>query len=140
MITKHPDTNKRLLSQVFTLSRQALYPRGLVLPTKDEILKEQTLSILSEFPSYGYRRVALALKIGKKLVRRVMRQNHIKPYKRMARWKKRRDERRAQAPYQNEIKNQCPIKPNYVWVGDFTYLPFKGKFLYLAAFMDLYTR
>lgn len=140
MITKHPDTSKRLLSQVFALSRQALYPRDCVLPRKDEQLKEQILSVLSEFPSYGYRRVAIALGLGKKRVRRVMRQNHIKPYKRMGGWKKRRDDRRPPAPYQNEIKNQCPIKPNYAWVGDFTYLPFKGKFLYLATFMDLYTR
>lgn len=140
MIAKHPDTSKRLLSQVFALSRQALYPRELALPPKDMLLKEQILSVLSEFPSYGYRRVALALGLGKKRVRRVMRQSHIKPYKRMGRWRKRRDERRAPAPYQNEIKNQCPLTPNYVWVGDFTYLPFKGKFLYLATFMDLYTR
>jgi len=140
VIAKHPDTNKKLLSQVFSLSRQALYPRGLVLPAKDEQLKDQILSVLSEFPSYGYRRVALALGIGKKRARRVMKKNHIKPYKRMARWRKRRDERRAPAPYVNEIKNQCPLAPNYAWVGDFTYLPFKGKFLYLATFMDLYTR
>lgn len=66
--------------------------------------------------------------------------NHIKPYKRKARWRKRRDERRAPAAFQNQIKNQCPLQPNYTWVGDFTYLPFKGKFLYLATFMDLFTR
>ena len=34
----------------------------------------------------------------------------------------------------------CPITPNHTWVGDFTYLRFKSKFLYLATFMDLFTR
>lgn len=98
------------------------------------------MSVLSEYPSYGHRRIALALGVGKKRVRRVMRQKKIKPYKRMGRWRKRRDERRAPAPFPNKIKNQCPLAPNYAWVGDFTYLRFKGKFLYLATFMDLYTR
>ncbi len=64
----------------------------------------------------------------------------IKPYKRKARWRKRRDERRKSATFVNEIKNQCPIKPNHTWAGDFTYLRFKGRFLYLATFLDLYTR
>lgn len=65
---------------------------------------------------------------------------HLRPYKRKARWRKRRDERRAPAPFANQIKYQCPLIPNYTWVGDFTYLPFKGKFVYLATFMDLFTR
>lgn len=122
------------------VSRQYLYKTEFLQPHKDELLRGQILSVLSEFPSYGHRRIALALGLGKKRVKRVMKKYKIKPYKRMARWKKRRDDRRAPAPYINEIKNQCPIKPNYAWVGDFTYLPFKGKFLYLATFMDLYTR
>jgi transposase InsO family protein len=64
----------------------------------------------------------------------------IKPYKRKARWRKRRDERRIPALFQNQIKSSCPIVPNHTWVGDFTYLPFKKQCLYLATFMDLYTR
>lgn len=96
--------------------------------------------MLAEHPSYGYRRIALALGLGKKRVRRCMRVFGLKPYKRRARWRKRRDARRKPSLFQNEIKNQCPIKPNHTWVGDFTYLPFKGKFIYLATFMDVFTR
>jgi putative transposase len=33
-----------------------------------------------------------------------------------------------------------PQYPNHIWVSDFTYIPFKGKFLYLATVMDLFTR
>jgi len=64
----------------------------------------------------------------------------IKPYKRKARWTKRRDERRPEAIYQNLIKGSFPIVPNHTWVSDFTYLRFNSQFIYLATFMDLYTR
>lgn len=40
----------------------------------------------------------------------------------------------------NQIENICPLRPNIIWVGDFTYLPFKGNFLFLATVMDLFTR
>jgi len=91
-------------------------------------------------PAYGHRRIALSLGLGKKRVRRVMKLFGIKPYKRKARWRKRRDERRKEAVYQNLIKNICPIVPNLIGVTDFTYLRFKGKYLYLATMMDLFTR
>lgn len=91
-------------------------------------------------PSYGYRRVALFLGKGKKQVRRVMRRFGLKAYKRKARWRKRRDERRKEATHQNLIKNIRPLKPNLIWVTDFTYLRFGNKYLYLATFMDLFTR
>jgi len=69
-----------------------------------------------------------------------MRLFELKPYKRKARWRKRRDERRSPAPYQNLIKGTCPIRRNLVFVGDFTYLRLNNRFIYLATFMDLYTR
>lgn len=137
---KLPHLEKSLLSRVLGVSRKWLYQCGLVRRHKDEVLKEQILAVLAEHPSYGYRRIALELGLGRKRVRRCMQLNHIKPYKRKARWRKRRDERRAPALFQNQIKNQCPLRPNYTWVGDFTYLPFKGRFIYLATFMDLFTR
>lgn len=64
----------------------------------------------------------------------------IKPYKRMGRWRKRRDERRVPAPFQNLIKGICPIRSSVIWVSDFTYLKYQDRFLYLATFMDRYTR
>lgn len=73
-------------------------------------------------------------------MRRVMKLYGIKPYKRKARWRKRRDERRAPAPFPNLIKGICPLKPSVIWVSDFTYLRYQEKFLYLSTFMDRYTR
>lgn len=64
----------------------------------------------------------------------------IKPYKRKARWKKKRDFGNPPAPYPNLIKGTCPIKPNIVFAGDFTHLVWNGKIFYLATFIDLFTR
>lgn len=128
------------MSQSLAISRRGIYQKHVTQQNKDIVLKEQILAVLAQHPSYGYRRIALALGLGKKRVRRCMQVFGIKPYKRKARWRKRRDERRQAAPYSNQIKNQFPIVPNHTWVGDFTHLPFKGKFLYLATFMDLFTR
>lgn len=140
ILGKHPSTNKKLLAGAVGISRRKLYKRVFVREHKDALLKEQIYGVLADNPSYGYRRISLALGLSKKRVRRAMHLFGIKPYKRKARWRKRRDERREPAAFQNEIKNQCPVQPNYTWVGDFTYVPFRGKFIYLATFMDLFTR
>lgn len=103
-------------------------------------MKNKILSVLSSNPAYGHRRIALALGVGRKRVRRVMKCFGLKPYKRKGRWRKRRDERRPEAIYQNLIKGSFPIVPNLTWVSDFTYLRFNSKFIYLCTFMDLFTR
>ncbi len=110
------------------ISRQWLYKIDFLQNSKDELLKEKILFVWSSHPSkasYGYRRLAIELGVGKKRIRRCMKKYGLKPYKRKSRWRKRRDERRKPAPFSNQIKNQFPIVPNHTWVGDFTYLPFK---------------
>jgi len=110
------------------------------MPSKDELLKERILKCLDQNKSYGHKRIALALGENKKKIRRVMALYGIKPYKRKARWHKRRDDRRAEQPFQNEIKGKVPTKPNTIWASDFTYLKFKNSYLYLATLMDIFTR
>lgn len=104
------------------------------------MLKEQILSVLDKHPSYGHKRIALELKKGKRSVKRVMRKFGIKPYKRKARWRKRRDERRSPQPYENLVKGICPIRPGTVLVGDFTHIQYQNKVFYLATFMDICSR
>lgn len=69
-----------------------------------------------------------------------MKKYNIKPYKRGKKHNKRLDLRTKPAPFENLIKYSCPIKPHLVYVGDFTYIKFKSKYIYLATFMDLFTR
>lgn len=136
---KLPHLPNVLIATVFGFVRSSAYYE-VRQKAKDALLAEQIRSCIEENKAYGYRRVAIALGVGKKKVQRVMALYKIRPYKRKARWRKRRDEQRRPAPYQNQIKNTCTVVPNHTWVGDFTYLPFQKKFLYLATFMDLYTR
>ena len=96
--------------------------------------------MLAQHPAYGHRRIALALDTGKKRVRRVMKKHSLLPYKRKARWRKRRDERRAPAPYENLTKGICPLREGVIWVSDFTYIRYHGRYVYLATYMDRYTR
>lgn len=96
--------------------------------------------MLEIYPAYGHRRISIALSIGKKRVRRVMKLFGLKPYKRKARWSKRRDFGQPDAGYPNLIKGSCPIKPNIYFAGDFTRLIWNQKIIYLATFTDIYTR
>lgn len=96
--------------------------------------------MLSDNPSYGHRRIAIALGAGKNRIRRVMKKFAIKPTKRIQHLRKRLDERRPEAIYLNQIKSFCPVTPDLVYVGDFTYIKYKDQYIYLATYMDLFTR
>lgn len=132
---------KTQLAKTLGVSRASLYyePKQ---PAKDWKLKQKIESVLHEYPSYGHRRIALALKINKKPVKRVMKKYGIKPYRRRPKKpRKPEDQNKQPAPYQNLLLNiPFPDRPHIVWVMDFTYLWFHGIFLYLATVMDLFTR
>jgi len=137
-------TEKKLtktnLAKQLGVSRQSLYYQPLK-PLQDLAVKMEIETVLSSHPTYGHKRVALELKINKKKALRIMKKFDLKPYKRRVKRPKKSDDiNRVPAVYQNIIKDFCPIRPNVVWVADFTYIRFQGKFIYLATVMDLYTR
>jgi len=140
ILEKVPLATISFISQLLNICRIGFYKKRDKLKARDEILKEQILSCLQLNPAYGHRRIAIHLKLGKNKVRRVMKLYGIKPYKRMARWRKKRDYGKPEAPYSNLIKGLCPIRPGIILVGDFTRIPYFGGIIYVATFMDLYTR
>lgn len=42
--------------------------------------------------------------------------------------------------YPNLLLGACPSSPGQAWVSDFTRLPWRGRILYLATVLDLFTR
>ena len=103
-------------------------------------LKSQIESVMVDNPAYGHKRIALALKLNKKSILRVMNKYGIKPYRRRRTPWKPKDQNKKASKYLNLIESFCPIKLNIVWVSDFTYIRYQGRFIYLATIMDLRTR
>lgn len=131
-------STKSHLAQKLGIARSSLYYRHKQT-AKDWQLKARIEQALHDWPSYGHKRLARYLKINKKRVLRVMKLFDIKPYRRRGKkpWKRPRDEALS---FPNLLLNLFPSGPNQIWVSDFTYLKFKGKFIYVATVMDIFTR
>lgn len=109
------------------------------LPTKDKELKIGIEEALRYHPAYGHRRLALHLRVNKKRILRVMRIYGLKPYRRRGR-KFRKNDAILVRGYQNLVKNITPLREGHIWAADFTYLPFRKGFVYLATVIDVFTR
>jgi len=131
---------KTKLAKEMGVSRQALYYKHKQ-PEKDLLTKGRIEKVLEDHPSYGHKRIAMELKINKKRARRVMKIFNIKPHKRRIKHPPKPDDlNKTPVIYQNEIKYLCPIRPNVLWAGDFTYIKFHNQFIYLATIVDVFTR
>ena len=131
---------KTSLAASLGVSRSSLYyqPKR---PAIDLEVKAQIESVLVDYPSYGHKRIAIELKLNKKRIRRVMKKFNLKPYRRRSKKPYKKDDlNKSPTKYLNLIKNFCPIRLDIIWVSDFTYIEFQGRFIYLATVMDLFTR
>ncbi len=131
-------TGKALLAEQLGVSRSSLYYRPK-RPAKDWALKVAMEKILREHPSYGYRRLAIALHVNEKRTRRVMKRFGIQPYRRRGRcWRKPLEKPDHLVP--NLLLTTPPSRPHHIWATDFTHVDWRGKRVYIATMMDLFTR
>lgn len=134
-----PQQTKTGLAKELGVARSGLYYTP-TLPAKDLQLKSDIEAVLAEHKAYGHRRIALALGVNRKRVRRVMRLFGIKPKRSRKHPLKPKDEGHDAMRIQNHLLGLAIDRPNQVWVSDFTYLPYQGKFMYLATVVDAFTR
>lgn len=110
-------------------------------PAIDEEVRRQIESVMGDHPAYGHKRIALALRLNKKRIRRVMQKFNLKPYRRKTKKPtKQSDLGKPPTHYINLIEGLKIDHPGQVWVTDFTYIKFHGRFIYLATVIDRFTR
>jgi transposase InsO family protein len=129
--------SKTLRARELGVSRSSLYYKP-IQPDKDWKLKCKIEEVLREYPSYGSRRLALHLKLNRKGIKRVMNIFGIKAYRRKG--KKFKKTKNIKVIYPNLLLTNHPMYENHIWVSDFTYIPFQGRFVYVATVEDLFTR
>ncbi|MDP3014770.1 MAG: IS3 family transposase [Candidatus Subteraquimicrobiales bacterium] len=142
MIIKEKQTRltKTEIARKLGCSRGSLYYKKKI-PSKDLQMKEEIRKVMKDNPAYGHKRIAMELKLNKKRILRVMNKFGLKPYRRRPKKPNKPDDQNKQPTiYPNLIKYFCPIRPNVVWVADFTYIYFGGIFIYLATIEDRFTR
>jgi len=132
------NAHKKELARSLGISESPLYYQSKQTK-KDWKTKVMIEEVLREFPSYGHKRLALHLHINKKRVLRVMKIYGIKPYRRRGK-KPYKKSTATTVIYPNLLMTQEPAHPHHIWAADFTYLPFKKGFVYLATVVDLFTR
>lgn len=134
-----PPKSKKELAQRLGVSRQSLYYQPK-MNAKDLAFKAEVERVMIKHKAYGHRRIALELKANKKKVLRVMKLFNLKPLRRRRIPFKPEDAKQAPMAIPNLIKGMTIDASNQVWVSDFTYLPYFGRFVYLATIEDIFTR
>lgn len=131
---------KTALAKKLGVSRGMLYYQHKK-PVEDGKLKIEIEKVLVHHPAYGHKRIALELSLNKKRILRVMKKFHLMPRKRRGKgFVKPDDLGKPEAQFKNEIEGLCAIRPNVIWVGDFTHIRFCDSWVYLATVMDIYNR
>lgn len=134
-----PTKSKKELAKELGVSCQSLYYRPK-LPEKDLLLKSDIEKVMAAHKRYGHKRIALELNMNKKRIRRVMKLFGLKPKRSRKLPSKPQDLNQAPMTIPNLLKETVVDTPHIAWVNDFTYLPYFGRFVYLATTEDLFTR
>jgi len=130
---------KTELARKLGISRGLLYYQPK-LPAKDLKLKAKIEKVMRKHDAYGHRRIAWELKVNKKRVKRVMKLFDIKVKRQRKKPFKPKDINQTPSTIPNLVTGLSIETPNQVWVSDFTYLPYFGRFIYLATVEDVFTR
>ena len=131
-------------SELLTVNRTSLY-RKAKEPSEKEVYIKNLIDILhTEKPFEGSRRIRddindmkLGFKVNRKRIQRYMREMGIRVIYPGPNLSKRN---RAEHVHPYLLRDVTPSHPNHVWGIDITYCAMQGRWMYLVAIVDWYSR
>lgn len=129
--------NKSKVLEYLHIPRSSFYYNS-ILDEKDNVLKKKIEEVMSNNASYGHKRIATELNLGRKQVLRVMKKFGLKPSRCRKKARKRGKTEESASP--NILASLFPLYKNHVWITDFTYLKWQNRWVYVCTVIDLFTR
>ena len=133
----------RDICQILEVNRSSFYYQPSESPSEAVLLAEIE-KLAGAYPRYGYRRITQMLQrqgyiVGTRRVARLMKENHLLVAVKRASHRTTQS-LQGEKPWRNLIENLEVSREDQVWVADMTYVRLKGRFIYLALLMDVFTR
>lgn len=137
--TENEAVTKTALASSLGVARSSLYYVSKK-DANDWTMKIRIEEVLRDHQAYGSRNIADALKLNRKRIQRIMRKYGIRPYRRRGR--KYRGKKKKTTTFPNVLLSQgiVPSYRHHVWAADFTEVLHKGKLVYIATVIDLWSR
>lgn len=132
----------RDICQTLGVNRSSFYYQMREDPS-EAVLRAEIEKLAGAYPRYGYRRITELLlrqgyAVGTRRVARLMKEkNLLVPIKRACQTTK---SLQGDKPWTNQLETLEVSRQDQVWVADITYVRLKGRFVYLALLMDIFTR
>ena len=132
----------REICQTLDFNRNLLYyhPKS---DLSEAQLREKIETLALRYPTYGYPRITHlrvneGYPVGYRRVSRLIKTANLSvSVKRVCRTT---NSLERQGPWINRLEGLDICRRDQVWVGDITYVRLKGRFIYLAVLMDVFTR
>jgi len=141
-VNSHPDLSEKVskseVARRLGVSRASLYYKPKK-PIADEALRQAIEVVMLKHHGYGHRRVADALGINRKRALRVMKLYNLKPARRCKTPTKPGDAGKEALNFPDITRIFSPIAPHVLWVSDFTFINFHGRFVFFATVIDRFT-
>ena len=140
--TLRKEYSMRQICQTLGFNKSTFYyqPKS---DASEDILRAEIQRLAAAYPTYGYRRITKLLAteghtVGYKRVARLMKEDNLSVSVKRVRQTTRPLE--GSHPWVNRIQTLEISREDHVWVGDITYVRLKGRFIYVALLMDVFTR
>ena len=137
------DYSVREICDTLGFNRSLLYYQLKSQPPDEASLRDEIHRLAAQYPTYGYRRITellvrIGYPVGYRRVARLMKADNLTvAVKRACRTTQSLEGRHQ---WGNQLDNLAITRCDQVWVGDITYVRLKGRFVYVALLMDVFTR